>query len=405
MNITFIDITGLIAAALITWGYVPQAVKTIRTRSTDDIAMTSFLFMALGALFFTIQGFLTHNYYLAAANFCTSTMSSIIFGIKIYNDAKKRKSHNKTVSGGNNNIQIPLRQGVGGKSSESLGFASEYVTNDYIKKLLKYRIDDAHKGTYGHALLICGSGNMPGAAVLATGAALRSGCGLVTCHLPASIRTIVSVNWPSALLSIDRSDCFSEVPDDLTKYRCIGCGPGLGQNVRSVQALADLLKACSASQLPMVLDADALNILARHADMQHFVPKGSILTPHMGELRRLIGEWKDETEKITRIEKLSERLQCIVIAKGPHTMICGAGRPLLFNTTGNSGMAKGGSGDVLTGLLVGLRARGYESYEAAAIGVYIHGAAGDKARDRFGDEAMNSRDIIDFLGDVILDIR
>ena len=151
--------------------------------------------------------------------------------------------------------------------------------------------------------------------------------------------------------------------------------------------------------MPLVLDADALNWLAAHPDRLDRLPAGTILTPHAGELRRLVGDWTDEEDKFRRIAALAARTHGIVVAKGPNTAVCNAGHSIVCNSTGNDGMAKGGSGDVLTGLLAGLLARGYSPYEAAITGVFLHGAAGDKAADYFGREAMNSGDLIDFLAE------
>ena len=162
----------------------------------------------------------------------------------------------------------------------------------------------------------------------------------------------------------------------------------------TVAAFGQLLQAAT---VPMVLDADALNILARHNEWFERIPPGSILTPHLGELRRLIGHWNDEKEKIEKTRVLAARLQSVVVVKGAHTMVVMPDRRIRFNSTGNPGMAKGGSGDVLTGLLTGLLARGYDSEQAAVTGVYYHGLAGDAAARKHGEESMNSRDLVDEL--------
>lgn len=272
-----------------------------------------------------------------------------------------------------------------------------YITDadSFIEKLVLARPKFSHKGTYGHALLICGSLGMSGAAVLSTGAALRSGCGLVTLHLPYEERFAVQALYPSAMLSLDEEECFSHLPEDISRYNVIGIGCGLGQSPKTVKAFEDLLKAVDR---PMILDADALNILSDNNDFLKYIPEGSILTPHPGELRRLIGDWENEEQKLDLSSALAFMLRSIIVVKGAHTMICMPDGRFYFNSTGNSGMAKGGSGDVLTGYITGLVARGYSTEDAAILGVYNHGLAGDITAGHFGIEGMNSRDIIDFLG-------
>lgn len=271
-----------------------------------------------------------------------------------------------------------------------------YLTEEYIQSIVLKREKFSHKGTYGHALLICGSKGMAGAATLATGAALRSGCGLVTTHIPNSERFAIEANYPSAMMSLDEEDYFSSLPKDLPKYSAIGIGCGLGQNHQTTEAFKDLVSSIYKQSL--VVDADALNILADNYNIRQHIPENSILTPHPGELKRLIGEWHTDEEKIGLVRRLAANLKSIVIVKGAHTMICLPDGSCYFNSTGNSGMAKGGSGDVLTGYITGLLARGYSSKDAAMLGVYMHGKAGDKAAEKFGMEGMNSKDIIDELG-------
>lgn len=270
-----------------------------------------------------------------------------------------------------------------------------YITEHYIQDITLKREKFGHKGTYGHALLICGSKGMAGAATLATGAALRSGCGLVTTHIPYNERFAIQANYPSAMMSLDDEDHFSSVPKDLSKYSAIGIGCGLGQEHQTSEAFKELLAA--SYKQPFVIDADALNILADNYHIKQRIPENSILTPHPGELKRLVGEWHNEEEKINLVRRYAANIKSIIIVKGAHTMICLPDGNCYFNPTGNSGMAKGGSGDVLTGYITGLLARGYSSVHAAILGVYVHGLAGDKAAARWGIESMNSKDIIDFL--------
>lgn len=221
------------------------------------------------------------------------------------------------------------------------------------------------------------------------------GCGLVTVHLPRSERVSVHANSPSAIVSGDPEPVFSRLPRDMGRYDAVGVGPGVGQDPRSFEALEALLRA----GLPAVIDADALNMLSARTELQRLVARGSILTPHLGELRRLAGDWASEDEKIEKTRDLASRLGCCVVVKGAHTMVCSSDGRCFFNSSGNPGMAKGGSGDVLTGFLAGLLARGYEPLAAAILGVYLHGRAGDRAADYYGQEAMNAGDLIDFLSE------
>jgi NAD(P)H-hydrate epimerase len=304
----------------------------------------------------------------------------------------------------NSNIEF-IPTGVSEEFVASTGIAFDLMTHDYIAQLMQPRKRDAHKGTYGHALLVCGSKGMSGAAVLSTGAALRSGCGLVTTHIPESERFALTANYPSGMLSLDGKDFFSTLPQSLERYSAFGVGPGLGLRRETIEVLEKLMRYASAHKIPMVVDADALNIMVSNPEVRIVLPQGTILTPHLGELRRLVGDWRDEEHKIRLVRDFSSSLGTIVVVKGPDTMICVRGRRLSFNSTGNSGMAKAGSGDVLTGLITGLLARGYDAETAAEIGVYIHGLAGDKARDFYGAEGMNSADMIDFLAEAMLEFQ
>lgn len=251
----------------------------------------------------------------------------------------------------------------------------------------------AHKGDNGHLLVVCGCKGMTGAAVLATKAALRSGCGIVTSHLPESERAIMHVSCPSAIVSLDDGDCFTMLPDDMDKYTAVCTGCGLGKDRRTVKALASLL-ACGK---PTVIDADALNLISASPELKSLVPAGSVLTPHLGELRRLTGGWEGEEEKLEKAAALAASLSSVVVVKGAHTMTVSPDGRAFFNSTGTPGMAKGGCGDVLAGYIGGLLARGCSPLSAAIVGVYRHGAAGERAEAVFGSEAMNSSDVVSFL--------
>lgn len=272
------------------------------------------------------------------------------------------------------------------------------ITPKFLRPLIKRRVDDSHKGDYGHLLLVGGCQSMPGAAVLATGAALKSGCGLVTLHSTARAAQAAVSSFPSAMLSDDPGDGFSRVPDGLLRFTAIAVGPGLGRTEQTEEAFAGLLTRIREQEdiIPMVLDADALFILAAHPELLKQLPAGSIMTPHEGELRRLIS-WNSPEEKEEALKKFCSETGCVVVSKGFSTEVYTPEGGKYVNTTGNPGLAKGGSGDVLTGLIGGLLARGYTALEAAMLGVWIHGRAADGLTSQCTAEAYSSRDLIDAL--------
>ena len=265
------------------------------------------------------------------------------------------------------------------------------IHEGYLRPRFLHRKEDSHKGDYGHLLIVAGCQSMPGAAVLATGAALVSGCGLVTLHSTARALQAVVNNFPSAMLSEDPGAHFSRVPDGLARYSTIAVGPGLGREAETADALHELIGA----GIPMVLDADALNLLSEHPEWLSEIPAGSVMTPHLGELRRLIPFEKGQEETAAR--ELVARSGSIVVLKGYHTRVFSPDGNCYVNSTGNPGMAKGGSGDVLTGLVAGLIARGYPVLTATAFGVWLHGFAGDYLTETRTAEAWSSRDLIDHL--------
>lgn len=269
-----------------------------------------------------------------------------------------------------------------------------FIDQELINKIKFNREIFSHKGNFGHALLVCGGEGMTGAAVLATSGALRSGCGLVTIHISKHESSVIHITNPSAIISLDPEDHFSNPPSNLQKYSSIGVGCGIGKRPETYVAL---LKMIESYDKPMVLDADALNILAANHDLEFKIPRNSILTPHLKELERLIGSWQTEEERYLKVKQYCLDKGFIVIVKGAYSQIFTPGGKLYINSTGTPGMAKGGSGDVLCGLISGLLARGIRPCEAAIFGVYIHGRAGDRAAIEKGIESMNSRDIIDYI--------
>lgn len=287
------------------------------------------------------------------------------------------------------------------------------VDTAYVPTLLQPRGEFDHKGTHGHALVIAGSAEYMGAAILCTGAALRSGCGLVSAHIPAAGRTAMLISHPAAIISADEAPVFSSLPADLGKYSSVAVGPGIGRSETAAAALEKLL-ACLPQHPEIrttVLDADALNIISERPEMMSMIPEGSVLTPHIGELSRLMraagncglledvapagAPWRDDLHKVALVRQFCARLKSVIVLKGAHTMVCSPDGRCFFNMSGNPGMAKGGSGDVLTGLVAGLAARGYDSLSAAILGVWFHGLAGDAAASLRGMEAMNAEDILE----------
>lgn len=280
-------------------------------------------------------------------------------------------------------------------------FIEQAPTNNYLitkslaKSILKNRQKFDHKGTYGHALLLVGSLGKMGAAVLATKACLRSGVGLVTTHAPKCGYTILQISCPEAMASIDKAaDYISKLPN-LAAYKAIGIGCGIDQKAATKVALFDLL---ANSTQRVVLDADALNILATNPNQLANIPPNSILTPHPKEFERLFGKTDNDFARNELQVAKSKELNCILLLKGANTCIATPTGDCYFNTTGNPGMATGGSGDVLTGILTGLLAQGYSSKEATILGVYLHGLAGDVAVKAIGQESMIAGDLIDYLG-------
>jgi len=259
---------------------------------------------------------------------------------------------------------------------ESVYSGNYFITENSIKKIIRPRDQFSHKGNYGHALLIAGSHGKMGACILASKAALRSGVGLLTVQVPACGYSIIQTSAPEAMAFVDVSENhFSSPPEDLN-FSCIGIGPGIGVDSETAKALAKILKQF---KKPMVIDADGLNIMATHRELLQLIPEGSILTPHPKEFERMAGHWTNDFEKLKLLRTFSAQLKCIIVLKGAYTSIASPEGNVFFNSTGNPGMATGGSGDVLTGLLTGILAQGYSSQETALLGTYLHGLAGDLA--------------------------
>ncbi len=265
-----------------------------------------------------------------------------------------------------------------------------------VRSLLRPRHRHDHKGTFGHALLVAGSYGKIGAAILAARACLRSGAGLVTIHAPKCGYEILQISIPEAMVSVDEHQySVTNVHEDLSKYKAIGIGCGVGTNELTAQGLADLLQR---TETPVVLDADGLNLLAGHPDFFNLIPKNSVLTPHVKEFERMFGHSANDFERNDLALHKANELGVYLILKGANTAIACPDGTCIFNNNGNPGMATGGSGDVLTGIITGLMAQGYPSFEACQIGVYLHGLAGDLAMLDQQQEALLASDITSHLG-------
>lgn len=270
------------------------------------------------------------------------------------------------------------------------------------KSLLKKRGRFDHKGTFGHALIIAGSYGKIGAAILSARAALRAGCGLVTTHLPVCGYEIMQIAFPEAMVQVDRHREVFTTPPELSPYAAVGVGPGLGTNTLTKAALQSLLEK---AKHPLVLDADALNILGEHPSWQELIPPDSILTPHPKEFSRLFGEHEHSFARWEALQQQAQRLQCYILLKGGNSVIATPQGDLYFLTVGNPGMGTAGAGDVLTGILCGLLAQGYSSLNTLLLGVCLHGLSGDIAAEIQQMESIIAEDIIKYLGRAFAKIR
>lgn len=269
-----------------------------------------------------------------------------------------------------------------------------YLTPKNISPLIHARQKFDHKGVFGHALLIAGANGMAGASILAGKATLRSGAGLLTISIPQKNKDIIQIALPEAMVLCDQNEDYFTSPVDSKIYHSLAIGPGLQKNRATAQAFIKQLRYCSS---PVIVDADGINLLAEQSEAVAYLPKGSILTPHIGEFNRLIGKYKHHYERLTKAADWCKRHKVYMVLKGAYSTIITPERHYFFNSTGNPGMATGGSGDVLTGILLGLLTQGYSPLESCKIGVFVHGLAGDLAVKEKGEIALIASDIIDYL--------
>ncbi len=270
-----------------------------------------------------------------------------------------------------------------------LYYYDEYLArNEFV-----HRTKFGYKNTFGHVRLIAGSKGKMGAAVLCAKAAMRSGAGLVTASVPACGLDVLQITLPEVMCEADTSvDALKDIKYDAS-FSATAIGPGIGQAPETALMMRRLLK--DAAQ-PLVLDADALNIIA-DKNLHRDIPANSILTPHVGEFDRLFGKHDNSFERFRKAREKAVELQLIIVLKGAHTAIALPTGEIYLNSTGNVGMATAGSGDTLTGVVGSFLGQGYKPEIAARLAVFIHGQAGDLAADQFGYEGMIAGDIINML--------
>jgi ADP-dependent NAD(P)H-hydrate dehydratase / NAD(P)H-hydrate epimerase len=271
-----------------------------------------------------------------------------------------------------------------------------YIDQKLAKNILKPRHRCDHKGTYGHALTWTGAYGKMGAAQLCAKACLNTGAGLTTAYIPACGYTIFQTALPEIMVLTDPENALLTTVPDLEKYNAIGIGPGIGKDPKTATALKGLLEA--AKDIPTVIDADALNIISENKALLNMLPKNAILTPHPKEFERLAGKAKDDWHRQELASAFATEHKCVLVLKGAYTSVNLPDGTVYFNATGNPGMAKGGTGDAVTGIITGLLAQKYTPAEAAILGVYLHGQAGDLAANNKGQWSMTASDLIDCLG-------
>ncbi|MDN3594107.1 NAD(P)H-hydrate dehydratase [Zunongwangia endophytica] len=271
---------------------------------------------------------------------------------------------------------------------------SNLISKHEARVLYKPRKSNSHKGDYGHALIIGGSYGKIGSMVLTTTAALRTGAGLVSTFVPKCGYTILQTALPEAMVITDKNEEKLTNIDHSMDPSVICFGMGAGKDQMTVQAFKKLLQA---TEKPMLIDADGLNMISENKELLEFLPKKSVLTPHPKELERLIGEWEDDFDKLKKVEEFTKTYDVILVLKGSHTFTCAEGN-IYINNSGNPGMATAGSGDVLSGIITGLISQQYEPLAAAILGVYLHGLSGDIVAENKSYQALISGDIAENMG-------
>jgi hydroxyethylthiazole kinase-like uncharacterized protein yjeF len=278
---------------------------------------------------------------------------------------------------------------------------SDYYLVEKQDMLSKYKMRSkfSHKGNFGHSLIIGGSFGKIGAVSLASKAALKIGSGLVSAYIPKCGYSILQTSIPEVMVEVD-SESEIQFFNYKTKPTVIGIGVGLGTSNKTQEGFAKFLKQ---NKTPLVIDADAINILSKNKELLKLLPKDTVLTPHPKELERLIGKWKNDFDKINKIQKFTKKHKLILVLKGAYTIIAN-NNEICFNTTGNPALATAGSGDVLTGIITGLIAQNYTAFDASIFGVYLHGLTADVALQDQPYETFIASDIIDNLPKAFVDL-
>jgi len=277
---------------------------------------------------------------------------------------------------------------------------AQVIAKPEAQQFYKQREKYAHKGNYGHTLIVAGSYGKIGAAVLSTKAAYKTGAGLVTAFVPKCGYNILQSSIPEAMTVTDKeNDLITDIKVDF-EPASIAIGMGMGTKSETVLALENLF---STTKSPLVLDADALNCISENESLLKKTPELSVLTPHPGELKRLIGDWNNDFEKLDKTKKFAKKNNVIIVVKGANTIVAVENR-LYINTTGNPGMATGGSGDVLSGMIAGLLSQGYDPLIASVFGAFLHGSAGNIATQDIGFEALTASDILEKIGPAFLEL-
>lgn len=271
---------------------------------------------------------------------------------------------------------------------------TQLIDKEDIRKMMRPRSPFAHKGTMGHALLVSGRYGMAGATILAAKGCMRSGAGKLTIHTAKKNNDILQTTIPEAIISHDTCDTHITESIQTAPYNAIAIGPGLGTDEQTAKVLHEFIKEYDGK---LVIDADGINILSIHPEWMKNLPQGTILTPHLKELERLTGESSHFDESVGKALNMAVKYGIYIVIKGHHSIICSPQREIFINPTGNAGMATAGSGDVLTGIVLGLLARGYNAQEACLMGVFLHGYAGDIAAEQLGMESMMASDIFTYL--------
>jgi NAD(P)H-hydrate epimerase len=277
-----------------------------------------------------------------------------------------------------------------------------FIDKDIVLPFIKKRNKFDHKGNYGHALLTGGSYGKTGAIALGAKAALRTGAGLLSCHIPSSGNIILQTYIPEAMVINDKSDKIITEKIVTDRYNALGIGPGMGTEQETQEVFHEMIKQ---SEKKIVIDADGLNILSMNKDWFFELPHEAVLTPHPKEFERLAGSSSDGYARLMKQMEFAQKYKCIVVLKGAYTSVASPGGKVWFNSSGNPGMATAGSGDVLTGMILSFLAQGYNALAAALTGVFIHGLAGDIAAERISGESLIASDIVDSVGEAFKKIR